>query len=237
MRKNKVLVCDLENTLVEKVNIWALINKSIGNSLDQQLYNDFVSGRITYAQWCEKLSSYHSFLGDASDFDEIGLYELIWNNTKPYQGAKEMINAAQNKGYNILLISGGVEQQVALVKKAFGIKEHVKTNVIEFENNAFKIIPCEFGFNKERALKDYLKSTNPDHVIAVGDSDNDVTMLESVARNNGSAFLINPSNRIIKKEDGFYAMLDGGLRKISDKVRVIQSKPPHNYETIMKHLI
>ncbi len=234
----KLLVCDLENTLIKNFNVWREINKRIGLKLDYELYEDFVQDKITYDEWCQKLSFYHNFLGNERITEEVELFEIVWNAFRPYKGSKEFILKAKEKDYKTLLITGGIEKQALLALNVLGLDDYVRTNKVLINDNGFNIIPSRFGFNKEQALKDYCRKENVKikNVVCVGDSDNDVSMLEFVVQNDGKSFLINPSKRIIFENNKHYVRLNNHKKLIDERIRILKKSPLENYEHILSYL-
>ncbi len=232
----KLLVCDLENTLIKNMSIWEKINKNLGN-IDHELYEEFINNKITYSEWCKKLSFFHNFIKSNEFFTEISLYEIAWNNMKPYEGAKEFVKKAKEKGYTTLLISGGIEKQSLLASEIFEFDEFIPTNKIKIKEE-FKIIPCKFGFNKEKALHNYCKNNciPIKNVVGVGDSDNDISMLEFIVKNGGKSFLINPSKRIFFKNGKYYVKLNEHEKEINKNITILNNLPLKNYNKILSQL-
>ena len=116
----KPLICfGLDGTLT-KESSWKLLNIRLGISEedDTRLFNQYVSGANPhYHEWISELVSLHKASGKAvSKADIVALAREM----TLADGACELVKAAKDKGYDVLLLSGGVNTVVETAAERLG---------------------------------------------------------------------------------------------------------------------
>lgn len=104
---NVKLVCfDMNDTLISQ-NSWYKLNLALGVTAyeDQEMYDAYGRGDLTYGEWMERLLELYKERGLAT-IENISrvLSEFEFNS-----GAVDLVNDLKNKGYELALISGSFE--------------------------------------------------------------------------------------------------------------------------------
>lgn len=175
------LVCfDLNKTLI-KENTWYDLNLAMGVTPeeDRKLLELYDSGRLDYVSWQKELESIYIQRNKAHR-DEI--IRIV--STYSYrEGAKEIVRYLQEKGYEIVLLSGSIDIQVEQVAKELNIQYFAANNTFVFNEKGYvKNIVC-YGDDREfklQKLREVCKKLNiqTKECVCIGDGDNDVLIFD-----------------------------------------------------------
>ncbi|MHA1269405.1 MAG: HAD family hydrolase [Candidatus Helarchaeota archaeon] len=185
IRKKGIIFCDLEGVLTHEISFWKNLNLELGmsESEDLELYEEFIKNK-NYPNWVKKIF----LLWNKYSPDKLNL-EFFMNffikHLKIREGAKEFIKECR-KNYSFIVISGSPWEFCELAKKKLGFDNYYSTNYLVFDKKGKlkKVIGDIHGFQKDYIMKQIVKfcGFNLDQVIAIGDSDNDITMLNEAGK-------------------------------------------------------
>jgi len=188
---------DLEGTLTEK-NSWSYImNKFGAEEFLEKFQKLFSEGKIGYEEWRRKLSEAwkNSKTTKKQFLAEIKEYKLN-------PGAKELILGLKDKGFKIIIITGGPDIFAELVSEELNFDESYSANEFLFdEKGFFQDIKTRENYRRGQGKVEFIKEiikkekTNKDHCIAIGGDDiNDLWMLKEL-----KSFAVKPHLNQIKQ--------------------------------------
>lgn len=127
------LVCfDLDLTLISH-NSWFDLNIALGISADEdtRLYTEYKSGNISYEEWNALTLEHYLKHPDAT---RDGITAALSNYTYA-EGAREAVKYLQERGYQLVLISGSIDIIVNIVAKDLGIAFAKANNAFLFNEH------------------------------------------------------------------------------------------------------
>jgi phosphoserine phosphatase len=188
MRKIKLICFDLDDTLITK-NSSKNLNLSLGVTVekDRELYDEHMSGKITYEEWNDKLFELYLEHGDAT---REGITRIL-SGYEYVDHAREVINNLKRKGYVLVLISGSIDILVSQVAHDLGIEYHKAHNSFVF-NDSGRLVSVHADGSDTHAKLRYLEAfaemldISIDECACVGDGANDIEMFKKTG--NGITF-------------------------------------------------
>ncbi|MES2213872.1 MAG: HAD family phosphatase [Patescibacteria group bacterium] len=184
MENIKLICFDLDKTLITH-NSWYELNLALGvtHEEDQQLFNDYKDGKISYEEWQQKLLKLLQ-RSDKANLEEITnvLSKYTFN-----EGARDAVNYAKSKGKEVALISGSINILVDLVAKDLGIELAEAANILVFnEENRLKdiVVVGDDKIAKLNFLESFCRKLGIElhECLCVGDGDNDIEMFRKTGR-------------------------------------------------------
>ncbi len=197
MTKVKLVVFDMDGTLLEPRSCWAYIHEHFGtdNSKMLKLYierkisdNDFVKADMKLWQNSTKNKVNEKYIN--SILDEI----------KPIKGAKKLIGALHSKHIETAIISGGIQYLATKWAEKWKMKDALANELIDDEKGKLKAVINVRGNAKGPVMKSLLEKMKikKDEVISVGDTIVDLPLFErsrfSIAVNTNDLRVINKAN-------------------------------------------
>jgi phosphoserine phosphatase len=199
---------DVDGTLVEHPSgkvIWELLNLRYDGSEDvnQQRYEAYKAGRLTYDQWVE--ADVSGWMAKDATREEI---LQVVREFRPNEGAVETVLELRKRGYRLSVISGTIDIVINTLFPDLPF-EDVFTNRIFFDENGkligWQATPFDI-YGKPVAMRDLAEKygTSLDRIAFIGDGDNDVPLLDVagyfVAYNPRSQELERRADRVIKNQ-------------------------------------
>ncbi|MFH1130842.1 MAG: HAD family phosphatase [Pseudomonadota bacterium] len=175
---------DVDGTLIgsesQKV-VWQLLNEffSCDPKTNEQRYKAYLRREITYAEWVD-LDVQQWVDADAT---RAQLAEVITSKLYLMPGARQAVDALQNIGYRLVVISGTLDLTLDLLFPDHPFDE-VFTNKIWFDEEqriaGWKATPYDME-GKAEALLDISKRMGipQERTVYVGDNVNDLQVLEA----------------------------------------------------------
>jgi HAD superfamily phosphoserine phosphatase-like hydrolase len=189
-----IIFSDLEGTLTEEVSFWEKLNLEMGMSKeeDKNLYDLFMDENrsnpdAAYSNWMNRIFTlWKKYSGDKPHkFNKTFIEQFCKNHLKLKEGAKEFIQHHKEK-FAFFVISGAPGEFCELAKEELGFDEFYSTNILKFDGDGklIKINGDPYGFRKEEIINRITKQLGVDweQIIAIGDSENDFTMLNQVGK-------------------------------------------------------
>jgi phosphoserine phosphatase len=123
MKNLKLVVFDVDGTLMS-AHSWQFLHEALGTwNKGQQYFGMFFGGRITYEQWARL---------DASLWQSLPLEQVKRIiSTMPYTyGAKEAISILREKGFKVFLLSAGVSLVAERINEEIGVDGYLANDLI-----------------------------------------------------------------------------------------------------------
>ena len=197
MTEIKLVVFDMDGTLLKPRSCWAYIHEHFGtdNSEMLKLYierkisdQDFVKEDLKLWQNSTKETVNEKYIN--SVLDEI----------EPIEGAKELVDTLHQMGLITVIISGGIQYLADKWAKKWNMKKALANELIDDENEALKAIINVRGNTKGPVMKSLLNEMkiNQNEVISIGDTVVDLPLFErslfSIAVNTEDPRVIEKAN-------------------------------------------
>ncbi len=172
----KLAVFDMDGTLIEKKSSWATLNMAFGTSQvglrGLELYN---KGVIKYPEF---------MMRDIAAWPETttrAQIEQILLDYRLRSDAKETLRRLEEDGFEIAMLSGGIDILAQKVASELGIEEWI-ANGLKFDEDGrllkegiCRVEPSKKHLIMRRMMRE--KKAKKEDVIAVGDGRYDVSML------------------------------------------------------------
>ena len=218
MSKIKLVVFDMDGTLLEPRSCWAYIHDHFGadNSEMLKLYierkisdNDFVKADMKLWQNTTKKRVDEKYIN--SILDEI----------KPIKGAKKLIENLHSKHLETVIISGGIQYLANKWAGKWKMKYALANELIDDENGKLKAEVNVRGNNKGPVMESLLEKMKikKEEVISVGDTVVDLPLFE---RSEFSIAVNTNDSRVINKADYHHTSSD-----LSDLIPIINKLAKH----------
>ena len=212
MSKIKLVVFDMDGTLLEPRSCWAYIHDHFGtdNSEMLKLYierkisdNDFVKADMELWQNKTKKRVDEKYIN--SILDEI----------KPIKGATKLIEFLHSKHLETVIISGGIQYLADKWAKKWKMKDALANELIDDEKGKLKARINVRGNNKGPVMESLLEKMkiNEEEVISIGDTVVDLPLFE---RSKFSIAVNTNDKRVISKADYHHTSSD-----LSDLIPII----------------
>lgn len=178
--KSKIACFDLEGTLV-KGNIWKKLGRKFGvkESKTDEIAYKFMRGEIRYNEWIDSMiKEWKSGSGEIPTKKNI---EEATEDIRTRKCAMKTIRTFKENGYYTISISGTPDVYSSKVSKMLGINRNIPTHKCKFDKGE---VLTDIGISKGYEFSkgyfiDTLKNKNSvDHIVAIGDDQNDLDMCE-----------------------------------------------------------
>lgn len=201
--KYKLVAFDVDGTLVDELQyIWMLIHNEIGVDLEKvnEMTEKYYKKEISYKEW----ANHDIQLWVEKGVTKKELMDIV-NKLKLMNGAIETLEELKKKGYKLAVISGGLDIVLDyFIPDAEKIFDHIVIAKLVFDEEGKLtggLIPDDFDDleNKAGILEKLAEKEgiSLDECAFVGDSDNDVEVMEDA----GLAIGFNPTEKIANISD------------------------------------
>jgi HAD superfamily phosphoserine phosphatase-like hydrolase len=131
MKDIRLICFDLDETITTS-NSWGHFNRSLGVSVeeDRQLYDQYITGGITYDEWTARLVEIYLKCGSPTR-ESI---RKILSEYSFVEGARETVDYLRARGYELVLISGSIDMLVDVVGRDLGISHSKAHNSLVFDD-------------------------------------------------------------------------------------------------------
>lgn len=199
----KLIVFDIDGTITSHVSSWRYIHEKLGlwDVLAKKYQDEFLAGKISYRRFCQLDASHWKGI-------EESLIKKAFKSVKYSKNAESVIKKLKSESYCLVAVSTGLQFMAEKLKADLGF-DLVVSNRLNVRNGKMTggvKINISHGA-KGRALKKILKTfrVKPSDMIAVGDSEGDIPMMEmagySIAFNSSSDKLSRAADYVCKTKD------------------------------------
>jgi phosphoserine phosphatase len=207
--KYKLVVFDLDGTLIDVDSAWHMLHEFFGMDVHPERIEakeKFMSGEIDYKEWADRDMDLMKKSGANREKIEKALRKI-----KLIKGSLETVKAVKKRGYRMALISDSLDIVIkTLIPDYKEMFDYIYINKLYFdkEGNILKVEITNFNFgNKAEGLKRICKEEGilPKETIFIGDHNNDIQIAKaagfSIAFNSKSEELNEISDVVIQKKD------------------------------------
>lgn len=224
MESRKLAIFDIDGTIFRSSLLVELIHELVRrNVFPDVAYEEMEQD---YLAWMNRKGSYENYIDKLiairnkylkgcrfSDIDQIAR-EVVWEQKDiVYRFTRDLVIESKSKNYFLLAISGSPIFMVEKFAINFGF-DAVYGNIFEVKNGKFTgNIAREAVYSKDKILQEFLRSHKKkkvffdlENAIAVGDTEGDIPILESV----GNPIVFNPNQGLVKcaKERGWTVVVE-----------------------------
>jgi len=195
----KVVVFDMDGTLVEESSCWETLHKYFGANpqLVRKNMKDYLAGRINYCEWMRRDLLLWKRDNKLPHISEI---KAVLKNYKIVKGAYKTVQELKKRGYITAIVTSGLDILAKEVAEKLNI-DYTYANSFETDENGYltEKVNCEVKLlEKDKNLKDLSKKLKIplSAFIAVGDTWFDLSMLQVA----GLSIAFNPKDEKIRKK-------------------------------------
>ncbi len=199
--KIKLIAFDLDGVLVDGRGSWQEVHNGLGTAKLSKVHEkEYYSGKITFDEWAEKDAK----LWYGIEIEKIN--EILYQ-TELMEGVPETIKKLKEKGYKLVIVSGGLKILADRLKDEFGF-DYATANELLFKDGKVcgmkHIIDME---GKGTALEKIARGSGlvGEECAAVGDFTNDIPMFKfvgfSIAFNPKVLEIIKIADKVIYEKD------------------------------------
>ena len=178
-RQFEVVGFDIDETFTPSIS-WQMMTRGMGASVEEllELYEALKKGEMSLMAAQEALIKVWQASGNARK----SFLSDLFNHHQIYPDSLPTMQYLQQKGYRVVIISGGVDLYVETIAKRLGITDFYANTKLIWEGD--DLVGMEYELDqagkKLEQLKDYLKNVgvSEDKCVFVGDSDNDRAVME-----------------------------------------------------------
>ena len=196
MKKPKLVVFDVDGTLVKIASSWQFLHEKLGTwDAGKQHAEQFFRGAITYGDWAKL---------DASLWTGLKLQRIqqIFDCLSYTDGAKEVIATLRRKGLKVILLSAGLTLVTKKVEKEVNADDAI-ANELKVKNGLVTggVRVHVSVNNKDKVLEHILKKFDltMEECAAVGDDETLIPLFEKV----GLSIAFNSHSEIVKNKADF----------------------------------
>ena len=212
MSQIKLVVFDMDGTIIEPRSSWAMIHDYFGtdNTEMLQMYIDHKISDMEFVKADIKLWN------SKSDVPVNEKYiNSILDKAKPRKGAEELITSLHEANIKTVILSGGIQYLADKWAKEWNMAGAFANDLIDDADGNLTANINASGHNKgplmEKIIKDFDLTGN--EVAAVGDTMVDLPMFEIA----GLSIAVNTDDeRVISKSE--YYLKEGSMKQLSDVI-------------------
>ena len=210
----KLIIFDIDGTIVKHVSSWRYIHEKLGlwDALAHKYQQMFLKGRISYRKFCELDAAHWKGLPEKS-------VKRIFRKSSYTKNAVLYIKRLKAMGFKLAAVSTGLQYIAARIKDDLGF-DYVLCNRLASRKG---VLTGKVRINithgaKGKAVKKILKRMRirPREMITVGDSAGDIP----IARFSGYSIAFNSSDRTLSRIVD-YNCRTRDFREVFDKIAKI----------------
>tara|TARA_Y100000766_G_scaffold212471_1_gene184083 strand:+ start:758 stop:1411 length:654 start_codon:yes stop_codon:yes gene_type:complete len=212
MSQIKLVVFDMDGTIIEPRSSWAMIHDYFGtdNTEMLQMYIDHKISDMEFVKADIKLWNSKSDVPVNEEY-----INSILDKAKPRKGAEELITSLHEANIKTIILSGGIQYLADKWAKEWNMAGAFANDLIDDADGNLTANINASGHNKgplmEKIIKDFDLTGN--EVAAVGDTMVDLPMFEIA----GLSIAVNTDDeRVINKSK--YYLKEGSMKQLSDVI-------------------
>jgi HAD superfamily PSPase-like hydrolase len=201
MSNIKLVVFDMDGTLLQPRSCWAYIHEHFGTD-NTEMLRLYIDHKITDEEFVKAdIKLWNSNSKKTVNEEYIN---SIMDKIKPLKGAEILIKELQNKNIKTVILSGGIQYLADRWMKKWNMDYALANELIDDDKGNLTAIINSSGHNKGPMIDKIIKKYNykKNQVAAVGDTIVDIPMFEkaglSIAVNTNDERVISKANYHLK---------------------------------------
>lgn len=197
MSKIKLVVFDMDGTLLEPRSCWAYIHEHFGTD-NSEMLQKYINHKVSDQEFVKSdINLWEEKLGRKICENDIN---SILDEIKPREGAEELVNRLQKAGINTIFLTGGIQFLAEKWAKKWNMQKPLGNELIDDEDGNLIAKINASGHAKGSVMDKLLENMNltKDDVASVGDTVVDLPLFErsriSIAVNTKDKRVINKAN-------------------------------------------
>ena len=177
MAKIKLVVFDMDGTLLRPRSCWAYIHEHFGTD-NSEMLRLYIEHRITDKEFVE--SDINLWKENSNEKIDEKYINSILDEIEPMDGAEELVTELHSKGIETAILSGGIQFLADKWAKKWNMKKALANELIDGENGNMIVRINAIGHAKGPVMDKLLHemNLNNNEVAAVGDTVVDLPMFE-----------------------------------------------------------
>jgi len=196
-KKVKLALFDIDGTIFRSSLLIEFINGLVEAGIFPEQARKGMEG--AHLAWLDRRGNYHDYLMKVvkvhlkyikgkkwSDVEKVVKKVIATHEDRVYRYTRDLVKALKNKGYLLVSISGSPVYMVKRFARHLGFN-YAFGQILEIKEGKFtgKIVNKDF-YDKEKVLDSFIKQEGLDidwkNSVAIGDTNNDIPMLQMVGR-------------------------------------------------------
>ena len=192
MKKLKLVVLDVDGTLIRTYSSWQHLHENLGTWEKGRRYAEqFHQGNITYEEWARL----DAFLWKGLPLQQV---QQIIDNIPYVEGAREVITTLRKAGFKVVLLSAGLSLVTERISREIGVDDSLTNELIVKDGFLTGEVKVNVSFdNKHEALSSILQrfDLKMGECAAVGDDETMIPLFERVSLR----IAFNPCNKLVEE--------------------------------------
>ena len=218
MSKIKLVVFDMDGTLLEPRSCWAYLHDYFGTD-NSEMLKLYIEHKISDQHFVKSdLKLWQNSTGDNVNEKYIN---KILDEIKPIKGAKELINELHSQNIKTVIISGGIQYLANKWARLWNMERALANELIDDKTGKLHAIINVRGNTKGPVMEKLLTDMNiqTDEVISVGDTVVDLPLFERSA----FSISVNTENKKMIENTDYHHK----KRDLSDLIPIIMKIAKH----------
>mgnify|MGYP001162706555 FL=1 len=177
MTKIKLVVFDMDGTLLHPRSCWAYIHEHFGTD-NTEMLKLYIERKISDKEFVK--ADFKLWQSSTKETVNEKYINSILDEIEPIEGAGELIDALHEMGIITVIISGGIQYLADKWARKWNMEKALANEIIDDENGSLKAIIHVRGNTKGPVMESLLSEMkiNQNEVISVGDTVVDLPLFE-----------------------------------------------------------
>jgi|TARA_B110000263_G_scaffold16739_1_gene13413 HAD superfamily PSPase-like hydrolase len=211
MTNIKLVVFDMDGTLLQPRSCWAYIHDHFGTDNTERL-NLYIQNKITDQEFVK--ADVKQWEESSDEIVNEKYINTILDEIKPIEGAEELVSELHRNNIETIFLSGGITFLAEKWAKKWNMKKPLANNLIDGEDGHLIVEVNASGHAKGAVMDKLLNKLKLEkkQVAAIGDTTVDLPMFERA----GLSVAVNTDDkRVIEKADYH---LKGDIRELQNLI-------------------
>ena len=201
MTQIKLVVFDMDGTIIEPRSSWAMIHDHFGTD-NSEMLQMYIDHKISDKEFVKADIALWNSKSDRPVNEEY--INSILDKAKPRKGAEELIRSLHEENIKTLILSGGIQYLADKWAKKWNMDDALANDLIDDSEGNLTAIIKSSGHNKGPVMEGMIEKYNlsKNEIAAVGDTVVDIPTFEraglSVAVNTEDERVISKANYHLK---------------------------------------
>lgn len=201
MSQIKLVVFDMDGTIIEPRSSWAMIHDHFGTD-NSEMLQMYIDHKISDKEFVKADIALWNSKSDRPVNEEY--INSILDKAKPRKGAEELIRSLHEENIKTLILSGGIQYLADKWAKKWNMDDALANDLIDDSEGNLTAVIKSSGHNKGPVMEGMIEKYNlsKNEIAAVGDTVVDIPTFEraglSVAVNTEDERVISKANYHLK---------------------------------------